>query len=81
MATAPGRHVPTRDPGGDVLTLNVTDPGLKRQDRAVSFASAEQAQAPEEEEEKAAPPAAAAGVGDGAGPEGARERRFFKLYY
>ena len=40
MATAPGRHVPTRDPGGDVLTLNVTDPGLKRQDRAVSFASA-----------------------------------------
>ena len=39
MATAPGRHVPTRDAGGDVLTLNVTDP-VKRQDRAVSFASA-----------------------------------------
>jgi len=40
MATAPGRHVPARDAGGDVLTLHAADPGLTRQDRSVSFANA-----------------------------------------
>ena len=37
--TAPGRHVPTRDAGGDVLTLHVADPSASRQDRSVSFAN------------------------------------------